>query len=134
MPRAAGITPGQFAVAWVLNNRLVTAVIGGPRTEEQWDDYLKALDYRFTAEDEALIDRLVRRPSLDARLQRSRLSDRGPVTANIQLGVGAVDLYGSCRNETGQSLPRTARFGAITIKSLKRLVGPAGLEPATRPL
>jgi len=34
-------------------------VIAGPRTEEQWDDYLKALDYRFTAEDEALIDELV---------------------------------------------------------------------------
>jgi len=56
---ARGITAGQFAVAWVLNNRLVTAAIGGPRTEAQWDDYIGALDYRFTAEDEALIDRLV---------------------------------------------------------------------------
>lgn len=54
-----GITPGQFAVAWVLNNRFVTAVIGGPRTEEQWDDYLSALDYHFTTEDEAFIDGLV---------------------------------------------------------------------------
>jgi aryl-alcohol dehydrogenase-like predicted oxidoreductase len=54
-----GMTAGQFAVAWVLNNRLVTAVIGGPRTEEHWQDYLGALDCRFTAEDEALIDRLV---------------------------------------------------------------------------
>ncbi|KQW20445.1 NADP-dependent oxidoreductase [Afipia sp. Root123D2] len=54
-----GITAGQFAVAWVLNNSLVSAVIAGPRTEEQWDDYAKALDYRFTAEDEALIDSLV---------------------------------------------------------------------------
>jgi aryl-alcohol dehydrogenase-like predicted oxidoreductase len=54
-----GITAGQFAVAWVLNNRFVTAVIGGPRTEEQWDDYLGALDYRFTSEDEALVDGLV---------------------------------------------------------------------------
>jgi aryl-alcohol dehydrogenase-like predicted oxidoreductase len=56
---ARGITAGQFAVSWVLNNSLVSAVIGGPRTEEQWDDYLGALSYRFTAEDEALIDRLV---------------------------------------------------------------------------
>jgi aryl-alcohol dehydrogenase (NADP+) len=54
-----GISAGQFAVAWVLNNRLVTAVIGGPRTEAQWDDYLGALRYRFTAADEALVDRLV---------------------------------------------------------------------------
>jgi aryl-alcohol dehydrogenase-like predicted oxidoreductase len=56
---ARGIKPGQFAVAWVLNNRLVTGVIAGPRTEEQWQDYLGALDYRFTAEDEALVERLV---------------------------------------------------------------------------
>ncbi len=56
---ARRITAGQFAVAWVLNNRLVTSVIGGPRTEEQWTDYLGALSYRFTGEDEALIDRLV---------------------------------------------------------------------------
>lgn len=56
---ARGITPGQFAVNWVLNNRLVTAAIGGPRTEAQWDDYVGALDYEFTAEDEALVDGLV---------------------------------------------------------------------------
>jgi aryl-alcohol dehydrogenase-like predicted oxidoreductase len=56
---ARGITAGQFAVAWVLNNRLVTSVIAGPRTAEQWRDYPGALDYRFTPEDEALVDRLV---------------------------------------------------------------------------
>ena len=56
---AKGITAGQFAVSWVLNSSFVTGVIAGPRTEEQWDDYIRALDYRFTAEDEALIDRLV---------------------------------------------------------------------------
>ena len=54
-----GITAGQFAVSWVLNSSFVNAVIAGPRTEEQWDDYIRALDYTFTAEDEALIDRLV---------------------------------------------------------------------------
>lgn len=56
---ARGITPGQFALAWLLNNRLVTAPIAGPRTMEQWQDYIGALDYRFTAEDEALVDGLV---------------------------------------------------------------------------
>lgn len=56
---ARGITPGQFAVAWVLNNRIVTSPIAGPRTEEQFDDYIKALDYSFTTEDEVLIDGLV---------------------------------------------------------------------------
>ena len=56
---ARGITPGQFATAWVLNNRIVTSVIAGPRTEEQLKDYIGALDYHFTADDEALIDTLV---------------------------------------------------------------------------
>ncbi len=54
-----GITAGQFAVSWVLNSSFVSSVIAGPRTEAQWDDYIRALDYKFTAEDEALIDRLV---------------------------------------------------------------------------
>src|SRR5712691_10355659 len=54
-----GMTAGQFALLWVLNNALVTGTIAGPRTEAQWDDYIGALAHDFTAEDEALIDRLV---------------------------------------------------------------------------
>src|ERR1700692_2551026 len=56
---AKGITAGQFAVAWVLNSAFVSGVIAGPRTEAQWNDYVRALDYRFTAGGEAPIDRLV---------------------------------------------------------------------------
>jgi aryl-alcohol dehydrogenase-like predicted oxidoreductase len=56
---AKGCTPGQFALAWVLNNRLVTSPITGPRTIEQMEDYLGALQVVFTAEDEALVDSLV---------------------------------------------------------------------------
>jgi aryl-alcohol dehydrogenase-like predicted oxidoreductase len=56
---ARGITAGQFALAWVLNNKLVTGAVAGPRTEAHWDDYVPALDYIFTAEDEAFIDKLV---------------------------------------------------------------------------
>ena len=54
-----GTTASRFALNWVLNNRLITGVVAGPRTIEQWDDYLAALDDSFTAEDEALVDRLV---------------------------------------------------------------------------
>ena len=54
-----GMTAGQFAVNWVLNDRTVTAVLAGPRTVAQWTEYLGALDHGFTAEDEALIDALV---------------------------------------------------------------------------
>ena len=56
---AQGISASQFAVAWVLNNALITSVIAGPRTLRQWRDYLPALEYDFTAEDEAFIDELV---------------------------------------------------------------------------
>jgi aryl-alcohol dehydrogenase-like predicted oxidoreductase len=57
--KARGITPSQFAIAWLLNNKLVTCPIAGPRTEAQWEDYQGGLTYGFTAEDEALVDRLV---------------------------------------------------------------------------
>ena len=56
---ARGATPGQFALAWLLANRLVTGVVTGPRTLAQWDEYVGALEVRLTAEDEALVDGLV---------------------------------------------------------------------------
>lgn len=56
---ARGLSAGQFALAWVLNSRYITSTIGGPRTEAQWLDYLPALRYRLTAEDEAFVDSLV---------------------------------------------------------------------------
>lgn len=56
---AKGASVIDFAVAWVLNNRAVTAVIAGPRTLDQWRAYAGALAYRFTPEDEALVDGLV---------------------------------------------------------------------------
>ena len=54
-----GMDPGHFAVNWVLNNAIVTSVIGGPRTLEQWQDYLKALEFAFDARGEALVNFLV---------------------------------------------------------------------------
>jgi aryl-alcohol dehydrogenase (NADP+) len=56
---ARGIGPSQLAVAWVLNNRLVTSVICGPRTEAQLSDYLAALEQPFTPESEAFVNSLV---------------------------------------------------------------------------
>ena len=43
----------------MLNNKLVTGTVAGPRTEAHWSDYMRALEYTFTPEDEALIDGLV---------------------------------------------------------------------------
>ena len=55
-----GMSAGQFALNWVLNNRIVTSVLAGPRTLEQWTEYLGALEHRFSAEDEALVDSMVK--------------------------------------------------------------------------
>lgn len=57
---AKGITLAQFATAWVLSHRAVSAVIAGPRTLKQWQDYLPALQYVVSTEDEALVDSFVR--------------------------------------------------------------------------
>jgi aryl-alcohol dehydrogenase-like predicted oxidoreductase len=57
---AKGFTAGQFAFAWVLANRLVTGVIGGPRTLAQWDEYFRALEYPWGPDDEAIVDDHVR--------------------------------------------------------------------------
>jgi aryl-alcohol dehydrogenase-like predicted oxidoreductase len=52
-------TLSQFALAWVLANPIVTSAIIGPRTMLQYEDNLKAIDCPITADDEALVDRLV---------------------------------------------------------------------------
>ncbi len=54
-----GMTTAQLSYNWVLNNGLVSAAIAGPRTMEQWQGYLDALEHPFTAADEKFFDRLV---------------------------------------------------------------------------
>lgn len=54
-----GMSTVAFAIAWVLRNRFVTSAIVGPRTEEQWDSYLPALDAVLDANDDAFVDGLV---------------------------------------------------------------------------
>ncbi len=56
---AKGVSTVAFAIAWVLRNRFVSSAIVGPRTEEQWDSYLAALDVQLGPEDEAFADSLV---------------------------------------------------------------------------
>jgi len=51
--------PVDFAIGWVLANRIVSSVIAGPRTLDQWKAYLGALGKPFDAEDEALVDSFV---------------------------------------------------------------------------
>ena len=55
-----GASLAHFATAWVLAHRAVSAVIAGPRTLAQWQDYWGALDCVIGADDEALVDSLVK--------------------------------------------------------------------------
>jgi aryl-alcohol dehydrogenase-like predicted oxidoreductase len=44
-----GVALSHFATAWVLANLRISAVIAGPRTLAQWQDYFGALDCTITA-------------------------------------------------------------------------------------
>jgi aryl-alcohol dehydrogenase-like predicted oxidoreductase len=52
-------TIAQFALAWVLNQPGVTSPIIGPRTMEQLEDNLGALEVKITEDDQAKVDELV---------------------------------------------------------------------------
>jgi aryl-alcohol dehydrogenase (NADP+) len=54
-----GSSAAHFAINWVLANRIVTSVIAGPRTLEQWNQYVGALGKPWSAEDEARVDEFV---------------------------------------------------------------------------
>ena len=56
---AHGVTLTQFALAWCLANPLLTAIIIGPRTMEQFDDNVGCLSCTITPEDETAVDELV---------------------------------------------------------------------------
>jgi aryl-alcohol dehydrogenase (NADP+) len=58
--QASGRTLTQFALAWLWANTIVTSVIAGPRTVAQWEDYLGALGTKWSADDEKLVDSLVK--------------------------------------------------------------------------
>ena len=58
--RSRNISPTQFAILWLLRNKLVSSVIAGPRTVEQWQEYLGALEHGLDEADEAAVDALVK--------------------------------------------------------------------------
>ena len=57
--KKTGRTLSQFALAWLWANEIVTSVIAGPRTFEQWRDYVDAVGTKWSDDDEALVDSLV---------------------------------------------------------------------------
>ena len=53
-----GIALSHFSLAWILANPIMTSVVLGPRTMEQFDDNLVCLNVTVTPEDEAFVDSL----------------------------------------------------------------------------
>jgi len=54
-----GCASTHFALAWCLANPILTSIILGPKTIEQFEDNMKCLDVEITAEDEDFINDLV---------------------------------------------------------------------------
>lgn len=56
--KAKGVSMSQFSLAWCAQQPGVTSPIIGPRTLEQLQDNLKALDVKLTDEDRAAVDKV----------------------------------------------------------------------------
>jgi aryl-alcohol dehydrogenase-like predicted oxidoreductase len=52
------VTPSQLSLAWTLRNDIVNSTIIGPRTMEQYEDNIKALDIKLTDEDNKRLDKV----------------------------------------------------------------------------
>jgi aryl-alcohol dehydrogenase-like predicted oxidoreductase len=59
LAESKGVTLAQLSLAWVLRQPGITSPIVGPRTLDQFEDYLGALDVTFTPEDLQRIDAIV---------------------------------------------------------------------------
>ncbi|MFL6195466.1 MAG: aldo/keto reductase [Thermoanaerobaculia bacterium] len=59
LAEAKGVSLARFANAWALQNPAVTSVIIGPRTMEQLEDSLGAVDVEITEDEKRRIDELV---------------------------------------------------------------------------
>ena len=57
--KKTGRPPTALALAWLWANRIVSSVIAGPRTLEQWKDYVAAVGTPWSEDDEKLVDSLV---------------------------------------------------------------------------
>lgn len=52
------VTPSQLALAWTMREDIVTSTIIGPRTMDQYEDNIKALDVKISEEDNQKFDKV----------------------------------------------------------------------------
>ena len=77
---AKGVSPAAFATAWVMHQPASTSPIMGPRTMEQLEGYLAALDVTITEEDRAAVDAIVPPGEYVSPYYQDDFGDFGPST------------------------------------------------------
>lgn len=93
--QAKGISSSQFALAWCLANPVLSSVIIGPRTEEQFDDNMKCLNIQITDNDESFVDSLVppgEHSGEDSRIRPIRLQDAHEHNHNEYSALSDLDF------------------------------------------
>jgi aryl-alcohol dehydrogenase-like predicted oxidoreductase len=58
LAKEKGCTISQFALAWVMQRDGITSPIIGPRTFEQFEDNLMAMEVKLTDEDRKRLDEI----------------------------------------------------------------------------
>ncbi len=87
-----GVSGAQVALAWLLGRPGVTSVIIGGRSQEQFEDNLKAAELKLTAEERAKLDAASQPPLLYPYWHQS-------FTAQDRLGKIDLDLIGPYAEE-----------------------------------
>ena len=60
----AGLKEEDVALAWILNNPIITAPVIGPRTYEQFESSLKALEIKLPSDMLADLDKIFPGPGI----------------------------------------------------------------------
>lgn len=81
LARGAGLDPIHMAIAWLHHQPVVTATVVGPRTVDQLQAYLQAVEVTLSDDVLAEIDRIVPPGSAFADFHDTSLWHVGPVTA-----------------------------------------------------
>ena len=105
--KETGRSPTQFALAWLWANQIVTSVIAGPRTLEQWQEYVGARHGVERRRRGAGGFARAARTSVDARLQRSPIS-----VLRADPGLGCRPACSTSSRRAAGAHPRLRRTAA----------------------
>ena len=107
----------------MLANGAVSAVIAGPRTLAQWQDYAPALAYAVTPDDQALVDALVAPGLLSTITVWPRLwvsfSARARASTAVvpPAGNGTTRLIGLAGQACAKALPGASAIACTAVNA-----------------